>query len=595
MDDFEREIKEDFLSEARDLLQEAEGVFLKLEDNPQDDEILNQIFRLAHNLKGTSKAVGFDDIADFTHSAESLILKIQNGEIVATKPIVSVLLEFKDTVDVAVSLLEMDLNSKFDCTEIKSKLEAAMGQTQQLESQPEAEAEAEAKVETIEIEQVVLDVTIEEPVKAEPIVQAATESPKPQAKVQKPKATPAQGAENEDIRVKLSRIDKVNDYIGELVILQTALDQRRGIYIEDEQANHAISQMSKISRELQELAMSLRMIPLTNTFQKMRRIVRDTSDLLGKEVELEVVGGETEVDKKVLESLSDPLVHIVRNAVDHGIENPEKRAQSGKPEAGKVEIMALHEGGKLIILITDDGGGINAEVLRKKAIERKIISENDIIPDQQMIQYIFHPGFSTKEQVTEVSGRGVGMDVVKTNIEKLGGEVKVMTKLGEGSCFRIELPLTLAIVDGLIISVAQQRYALPLNQVQEIINLDVSEIVFMTKGGEFLKHRTKVIPLFRLHQKLNLKHSDEDKSKKFLTVIIVKGTAGHYGVVIDDVMNKQQIVIKTLGQDFKDRDSFMGGTILGDGKPALIVDFIETFRHDYKVKIKAHSVNHEAA
>lgn len=353
--------------------------------------------------------------------------------------------------------------------------------------------------------------------------------------------------------------------------------------------------MSKISRELQELAMSLRMIPLTNTFQKMRRIVRDTSDHLGKTVDLEVIGGETEVDKKVLESLSDPLVHIVRNAVDHGVESPEQRIETGKPASGKVEIMALHEGGKLIILITDDGGGINADVLRRKAIAKKIISENEVITDQQMIQYIFHPGFSTKEQVTEVSGRGVGMDVVKTNIEKLGGEVKVMTKVGQGSCFRIELPLTLAIVDGLIISVARQRYALPLNQVQEIISLDCKDIVNMTKGGEFLKHRTKVIPLFRLHKKLNLEIPQEEKEKNVLTVIIVKGGAGMYGVVIDDVMNKQQIVIKTLGNDFKDRDSYMGGTILGYGKPALIVDLIETFRHEYKIKLKAQSIQIEAA
>ncbi len=591
MDEFEKEIKEDFLSEARDLLDSAEGSFLNLESNPNDPELLNEIFRLAHNLKGTSKAVGFDKISEFTHSAENLILKIQNGEIQATKAVVSILLEFKDYVDLSLTTLSMDLNADIDCGGIVQKIEDIIsgkiepndqGNSQENPTSEKVSRPQEEMSSKVEQESNVVNIQ-DEKVNEENLNQNNTQQSKPQT-VKRPqqKTNP-----NEDIRVKLARINAVNDYIGELVILQTALDQRRGIHIEDELSNNAISQMSKIFKELQDLAMSLRMIPLTNTFQKMRRIVRDTSQALSKEIDLQILGEETEVDKKVLESLGDPLVHIVRNAVDHGIESTETRIQNGKEAVGTVEINAFHEGSKLVILITDDGGGIPAEKIRQKAIERGLISNEDV-SDEQIIQYIFHPGLSTKDEVSEVSGRGVGMDVVKTNIENLGGTVKVMTKKGQGSCFRIELPLTLAIVDGLVILSEKQKYALPLGQVQEIISLDNKQIIQMTGGGKFFKHRNKVLPFFDLRKKLNQEvNNDFNKT----TTILVKGPEGFFGVSVDDILNKQQVVIKTLSEDIQSARGFMGGTILGDGKPALIIDLVEMYKDDYKVKLKTKNDN----
>lgn len=621
MEDFELELKQDFLSESDDLLADAENAFLRLTVGGANSELIDEIFRLAHNLKGTSKAVGFNQVSELTHIAENLILKIKEGERQVSNDIITVLLDFKDKVQEMIQGLKDDLEAKFDMGDIEERLEKmTSGEDGPVSEEVASEAESNESESNEIVEEVPSFDSFEnepvEPVFAETEVieeetslvnEAALESMKelgisveeigepkkeeaPVAELKKPespaptkpqadaKKANAGGASEESIRVKLSRIDELNNVVGELVILQTALYQRRYEHIQDDLSNKAIGMMGKLFKEVQELSMSLRMLPLKGTFQKMTRIVRDTSKALGKEVKLHMVGEETEVDKTVLEKLADPLVHIVRNSVDHGLESNEQREETGKARVGNVELLAYHEGSNLVIQVTDDGKGIDPEVIKTKAIVKGIIDEYSQMSDQEIIQLIFHPGFSTKEQVTEVSGRGVGMDVVRTNIEALGGEVKLMSRLGEGTSLKIILPLTLAIIDGLVIRSQEEKFVIPLGQVFEIVQVDNQEIEEFSGGARLFKLRGDVLPLFYLNNKLGANLEDTSRN----TVIVVKGLSHVFGVVVDDIVIQQQIVIKKLGEDIKNRKGVMGSSIMGDGRPSLILDLLELFKNDLK-------------
>lgn len=644
MDEFEIELKQDFLSESGDLLEKAEEAFLDLEHNRDDPDLINSIFRLAHNLKGTSRAVGFEQLAELTHIAENLILKIKEGEKAVTDPIVSGLLAFKDKVQEMVDGLSDDMEARFDLDEIISTLEnLTNGPEEVVESAPEPEVEASTPGPVVEdVQEVPPNTAFTDDTDDEPEMSAAalesmaalglevpqTSAPKEEAVEMSPvalesmaelglnmnsskddpkpkedeslkfnnlpekkeekksepaaKKAPAKKAkksdDDESIRVKLSRIDQINNIVGELIILQTVINQRRYNYIKDDLSNNSIGQMSKLFKEAQELAMSLRMLPLKTTFQKMNRIVRDTSKALDKKVNLIIEGEDTEVDKTILEQIADPLVHIIRNAVDHGLESTEDRVMNEKDETGNVWLRAYYEGSNLIIEVKDDGKGIPPEVIRKKAIENKVISPGQEISDHDLINLIFHPGFSTKEVVTEVSGRGVGMDVVKTNIEGLGGEVSVSSKVGSGSVFKIALPLTLAIIDGLVINSDDQRFVIPLGQVFEVVTVKKDEVTSLSGGGNLFKLRGDVLPLFSLNKKLGKKQVIKDIN----TVIILRGLDYAVGVTVDAILNQQQIVIKQLGEDIRNHKGMMGSAILADGKPAFILDLFEIYKNDMK-------------
>jgi two-component system chemotaxis sensor kinase CheA len=652
MEDFEVELKLDFLNESVDLLESAESAFLRLETEREDSDLLNEIFRLAHNLKGTSKAVGFDQLAELTHVAENLILKLKDGTLSVSDSIVSTLLEFKDKVNEMVDGLKQDLDATFEIEELKIKIENEVSapqskleeqvHEQQIEDQdfennnsfevtPESD---DSRFEDMDcnkrqlkeneetdllnqpgISQAAIESLRESGFDDETIIQMLSEEEKSTSdefkkesedlafenidsalsnkelskeeskleefsKKQIPNKKPVQSGESdESIRVKLSRIDKINNVIGELVILQTVTSQRRYEFCQDDLMNKSIGMMGKLFKEVQELAMSLRMLPLKPTFQKMTRIVRDTSKLLGKDVNLHLVGEETEVDKTVLEKIADPLVHIVRNAVDHGLEMPEVREASGKERKGNVELFAYHEGSNLVIQVTDDGKGIDPDIIRKKAIEKGVINQTSSMSDQEIIQLIFHPGFSTKEQVTEVSGRGVGMDVVKTNIENLGGEVKLMSKLGEGSSLKIILPLTLAIIEGIVIQAEQEKFVLPLTQIFEISQVKSTEVESFSGIASLFKLRGEVLPLFHINSKIgkSLCHDCEN-----YTVVVVRGLNYAFGAVVDDIINQQQIVIKKLGEDVRGQKGIIGSAIMADGMPSLILDLLELFKDDLK-------------
>lgn len=690
MDDFERELKEDFLDESLQLLEDTEQSFLALENDKESSEILDQIFRLAHNLKGTSRAVGFGNVAEFTHEMENLILKLKTGDLEVTDNMVSLLLECNDHITNMIHGLKDNMDAEFDSTEIVENILSALGGQAEVEQEAVAEVEEtlvcdesddlddildegisepeispaalealrelgdvddslfegmgeDNKVEEPEIspaalealrelgncdEAVMEELSGKKEVEEEPEISPAalealrelgtcdsdiiadlekssnekeglkfsnaiddsvtvtplekvTTTPAAVAPIAAKKATPVKKVtEDESIRVSLSRVEKLNNVVGELVILQTVLDQGRFTASHDQLMNKSISQLGKLSKEIQEISMSLRMVPVKSTLQKMNRIVRDTSKTLDKKVKLTLSGEETEIDKTVLEHLADPLVHIVRNAVDHGLESTEGRIAAGKSEAGNVTIGAFHEGNNLVIEITDDGKGIPANIIRNKAIEKGLIRENQQISDEDIIQYIFHPGFSTKEQVTEVSGRGVGMDVVKTNIEKLSGEVRVKTEMGKGSVFKVVLPLTMAIIEGMVIRAGSDKFIIPLSQVHESLKPTNEMINKVTGWGECLNLRGQVLPLFNIGSTLAVK-MDEGKSVDKIAIII-QASEHPFAVLVDDILHQQQVVIKNLGSEIKNSKGFMGSSILGDGKPSFILDLNELYSSKMK-------------
>lgn len=610
MDDFEKEVKLDFLTEALQLLDDSEQAFLALESDKHNADLMNQIFRLAHNLKGTSRAVGFGDVAEFTHEFENLILQLKEGKLEITDGIVSLLLECNDHVSVMIRMLNMDLNSRFDSKEIIEKILAALSgklvapvKTAVVEAHHEEPAQEEE--EGISAEDIALLQSFEDnlnapaevlsmeqkekraesffPSEKPAVAAAAVVAPIEGVVVQDQKKAAAVKGNNEDdsIRVSLARVEMLNNVVGELVIIQTVLNQHRE-EIENPLMLKSLSQLAKLSKEIQNISMSLRMVPLKQTLQKMQRIVRDTSKALDKKVILELVGEETEIDKTVLEHLADPLVHIVRNAVDHGLESTEGRLAAGKGEAGVVTIKAFHEGNNLVIEISDDGKGINAKVIREKAIEKGVISASATMSEEEIVNLIFHPGFSTKSEVSEISGRGVGMDVVKTNIEKLSGEVKVITEVGKGSRFKVVLPLTLAIIEAMITKIGDERYIIPLGQVYESLS-PTADIVHHVNGvGDCLKIRGEVIPLFKISKALQRNLNEKPLHEQI--AIIVNTNERSFAVLVDDILHQQQVVIKKLGEEIKNQKGFMGSSILGDGRPAFILDLIELFAGSMKKK-----------
>lgn len=558
MDEFEIELQKDFLCEAIDLLQDAEKDFLQLEKEPQNKQLIDAIFRFAHNLKGTSRAVGLGEIAEITHKAENLLLDIKDSKIIATPHIVNVLLAFKDKVSEMIEGLSQDLSLKFDCVDLSRLLdEASRGEG----------AKEDAELVSLEIIQPNEEAEIiEESLFAVEEIHVET----PQI-VKENNVTPITKQEprkdDETIRVSLNRLEKLNDLVGELVILRSL--------VESSLLNHGESKtarsLEKLCKDIQDMTMSLRMVSVGPTFQKLNRVVRDTSKLLGKNIELRLMGEDTEIDKTVIESLSDPLVHIVRNSLDHGIETSEARLLAGKSEAGTVEVMAFHEGNYLVIQITDDGKGINPDTLINIAMAKGIIGRESNLTHQQGIELIFHPGFSTKDAVSEISGRGVGMDVVKTNIEALGGEVQVRSKIGVGSCFRLILPLTLAIIEGLLIESGEQCYIVPKAQVHEVIRLDFKNITKMTGQTPYLRLRDEVIPLYELSQDLIGKSEDSP------IALIVRNGQKVFAVAIKDVLKLQQVVVKPATKELSMIQGVMGATILGNGNPSLILDLINFY------------------
>jgi two-component system chemotaxis sensor kinase CheA len=587
MDSFEQELRMGFFEEAGQLLADAEQCFLALEQSQDDPTILDQLFRIAHNIKGSSRAVGFEALGAFMHEFESFMLKCKNGQYKTTPLTISLLLKCNDHIRRSLDGLKQDPDCKQDHQALIAEILAFDPNVFEEDDSATSFEEPSVGAEPLGDTNAPTEESI--PSGLEPATSSSEEAPSlslvpapalaaEPAPSAAPSAssgaappttgTPPAGAD-ESIRVSLARLERLINFVGELVILQTVLKEQS--FGQNPLAlRKTAHQIGKVTKEVQELSMSLRMVPMRQTFQKMQRIVRDTSSVLSKKVNLQLQGEDTEVDKTVLDALGDPLVHLIRNAVDHGIEMPAERVAAGKSENGTVCLRARHQSGKLVIEIIDDGAGIMAERIIQKATEKGILKPGQKISASEAIQLIFHPGFSTKAEVTEVSGRGVGMDVVKTNIERMQGEVTVETQPGKGSTFRIALPLTLAIIDGMIVRCGDDRYVIPLSQVHESVKPAPNDLKQANGIGEVLLLRGENLPVFRLSYALNRKARCAKDTEQI--AIIVRTGPRPFAILVDDVIGQHQVVIKKLGGELRGLKGYSGSAILGDGKPALILE-----------------------
>ena len=444
------------------------------------------------------------------------------------------------------------------------------------ESTPQVESVAEPEViiaaaATVEAE------PVSEPEKVVDVAAATTTPTSPteaaaKAPVKAPAKAPSKAAENTSIRVSIDKVDGLINMVGELVITQSMLGQLGQDFDMErvQRLQEGLSQLEQNTRELQESVMKIRMLPISFAFSRFPRLVRDLSKQLNKEVDLVMLGENTELDKTVMEKIGDPLVHLVRNSLDHGLEGVEERTANGKSSNGTITLNAYHHGGSIVIEVKDDGAGLNKERIRSKAIEKGLISEDDPLSDAQIYDLIFQAGFSTADVVSDVSGRGVGMDVVRRNIAELNGSIEVTSKTGEGSVFSIRLPLTLAILDGQLVKVGEEIYIFPLVSIVESIQLEKSMLNNITGNQYVMQLRNDYIPILCLQDIFNT--GAEPKDLEGAMLVVVEGDNEKIGIVVDELLGQQQVVIKSLEQNYEKVDSISGATILGDGTVALIVD-----------------------
>ena len=559
----------DFITEAKEHLDTIEPSIISLEENPRDKDIINAIFRPFHTIKGVSGFLGLDDINRLSHAAENMLDAARDNKFYMDKRAIDVILEVVDCLRAMIDDLTEETGHRFPVDDLIKKIETIQ------EDRPKKIGEIliEKGVVSPEMIKDALAEQKEKPDKkiGEILITKYKVSPKEvtQALKEQKGITPT-------IKVDTRKLDNLIDMVGELVITQSIIRQNHVLNdIKDQKLARDLSQLGRITTELQKTSMSLRMVPIKETFQKIIRLVRDLSKKSGKKVQLVMHGEDTEIDRNMVEELYDPLVHMIRNAIDHGIEMPEDRKAKGKPEIGTVKLFAYHKGGNIVIEIKDDGQGLNKNKILKKAREKGLVSEEEELSETEIYQLIFKPGFSTAEKVTDVSGRGVGMDVVKKALEKLRGKVEIRTKIGKGTTFIIKLPLTLAIIDGIIVKVGKHRYILPTVAVQEVFRPTRQQYNTYAEKGEMINIRNTLFPLVRLHRLFNVEAKYTEPWKALM--VIVESEDEKKCLMVDEVLGKQEVVIKSLGEGIGRVKGIAGGAIMSDGKVGLILDVTGIF------------------
>ncbi len=586
-----QEIVDDFLVESDELINSLDTNLVKLETTPGDLNLLNEIFRAAHTIKGTSSFLGFEHITTLTHRMEDILNKLRKAEMVVTADIMDLLLRSLDILKEMLGIVrDTHADAETDLTEIIASLTAVLEGDGAVPEAPKASMAAEAPPEPVGVKPIE-DETIEEEEAVELTVtevavtasdSASKAESDPGAKGNATKAKKPTG--DQTIRVDVERLDTLMNMMGELVLGRNSLLQTVNKLVTEhegqfelEDLGRAANSVNLITTELQTAVMKMRMQPIGKVFNKFPRLVRDLARDARKKIELEISGETTELDKSVIEEIGDPLVHIIRNSCDHGIESPEQRRAAGKPESGTVRLTASQEGSNIVILIEDDGRGFDVEAIRAKAVERGLVSKAEIdrMPDKDVYHYIFEAGFSTAKVVTDVSGRGVGMDVVRTNIEKLNGMIELESERGQGTSISIKLPLTLAIIQGLLVESDDEVFVLPLSSVHETVRTDHSDVYYLNKRPVF-RLRDEIIPVINLNKILRQNQGGFVLTEK--PYIVVIGLAEKkLGLVIDRFLGQEEVVIKSLGSYLGNTEGIAGATILGDGRIRLIVDLIGLF------------------
>lgn len=691
-----------FIDESKEHLQHMNTILLDLENNTEDLNLLNEIFRIAHTIKGMAGTMGFTQVASVTHEMENVLHKVRNGEIPVTTGIVDILFECFDMLEDHINSLESTgqesstdasplvkklqdilINKGFvsasrqassptveenedaqvqvtahegtspeefqlSLSEIGDVLKAAMAQALNplkirvtldencmlkaarsfiifntleqsgdiVKSFPSAEeiedeqfdssfellfitkldAEAtrseimnisevnEVYVEAVEAEELVLSAEIptapelmelnEEPAVTEMAARAVEKKPAPSASssAEDKKQMKDKAKTSKTVRVDIDRLDNLMNLVSELIIIKTRLEVAEGTG-NRQNMDDAVEYLERITTSLHDAVMKVRMVPVERTFNRFPRMVRDLSKDLGKNIQLLMSGEETEVDRTVIDEIGDPLIHLIRNSIDHGIESPQDRAASGKDDKGTVALRAYPDGNTVVIEVEDDGGGIDPDKILNIALSKGVVSDREVetMSSHDIINLLFRPGFSTAEKITDLSGRGVGLDVVKSKIESLNGTVEVDSELQKGSKFTIRLPLTLAIIQALMVNLAEEKYALPLNNIKEITTIEKSSIS-MVQNQEVVLYRNKTLPIIRLSEVLQVPYETGPQEKEDLIVVIVRKGELEAGLVVDSLIGQQEIVIKSLGRYLTGAKTIAGATILGNGSVALIVD-----------------------
>lgn len=655
-----QEILEDFLIEAFEMIEQLDQDLVELENRPEDLELLNRIFRVAHTIKGSGSFLNFSVLTHLTHHMEDVLNKARHGELTITPDIMDVVLESIDFMkkllnairdtgtdantgldsDIANVVTRLDAISKGESPqdipasqessttqeapqsqapqeasnntqeevdyssmspeEVEKEIERLLNQRQEEDKKKREEKRAKGELQDIQAPS-----EIEQTPNATPVAKAPESQKQPEVNATpakqteaKPQIKPRQEENKtlatsveQTIRVDVKRLDSLMNLIGELVLGKNRLIK---IYndVEEryegekflEELNQVVASVSMVTTDIQLAVMKTRMLPIGRVFNKFPRMVRDLSRELGKNIELVISGEETELDKSIVEEIGDPLVHLIRNACDHGIESKEERIAAGKKEQGTVELKAYNEGNHIVVEITDDGKGMDPATLKAKAIEKGIIGEReaDTMTDREAYSLIFKAGFSTAKVVTNVSGRGVGMDVVKTNIEKLNGIIDVDSTYGEGTTLKLKIPLTLAIIQSLLVGVQEEYYAIPLASVIETVRISQDEI-YTVENKSVLRLRNEVLPLVRLADIFGVDSVFDNSEQAY--VVVIGLAENKIGVIVDFLIGQEEVVIKSLGSYLKGTEGIAGATIRGDGRVTLIVDIAAMMQMAKQVKV----------
>ncbi|MEE9258956.1 MAG: chemotaxis protein CheA [Nitrospinaceae bacterium] len=589
-DDGMNAVVNEFLIESYENLDQLDRDLVDLEQNPTEQSLLASIFRTIHTIKGTCGFIGFNKLESVAHVGENLLSKLRDGELTLNPPLTSALLAMVDAVRQMLSCIEKDKNEgNVDYSDLMDTL-TRLQKGETVVSVPISAGTPDSA--STYLEEIPEKST--EPAQPEPVSDSVEELP--EKKVDRRKGSPLQdmdyiaehgerrksvdrrtdsrSAADSNIRVDVSLLDQLMNLVGELVlarnqILQFTLKEHDPTFVATTQ------HLNLVTTELQAGVMKTRMQPIGNIWNKFPRVVRDLSMSIGKKIRLEMEGKETELDKTLIEAIKDPLTHIVRNSVDHGVESPEVRRERGKPEEGVLKLRAFHEGGQVNIEIIDDGGGIDPEKIKAKGLEKNLITQEQAsrMSDRELVNLVFAPGFSTAGKVTNVSGRGVGMDLVKTNIEKIGGTVDIQSRVGEGTTLKVKIPLTLAIIPALIVMNGKNRFAIPQVNLLELLRLEEEQAktaIETIQGAPVYRLRGHLLPLVYMNEVLKIEKSKE--SSGVINIVVLQADNRQFGLVVEGIADTEEIVVKPLGKQLKDIPAFAGATIMGDGKVALILD-----------------------
>ncbi|MBY0280432.1 chemotaxis protein CheA [Candidatus Binatia bacterium] len=575
------EVVREFLVESHEGLDQLDRDLVALEKDPTSKDRLASIFRTIHTIKGTCGFLSFGKLESVAHVGENLLSRLRDGRLTLNADITSALLAMVDAVrrmlaDIEATGSDGDDDYAALVARLNDLQEALAPAAPDAEPRPSLVDEAVKLTASAAVEDLAPEpepVPVSAPV-AEHVPDVADASPLPTARAAEHPEAHSSSVADTTIRVDVHLLDKLMNLVGELVLARNQILQFTST--QDDTSFVATSQrLNLITTELQEGVMKTRMQPIGNIWAKFPRVVRDVALACGKQVRVEMDGRETELDKTIIEAIKDPLTHVVRNAVDHGIEAPEKRVAAGKPAEGRLFMRAFHEGGQVNIEISDDGGGIDPEKLKQKALQRGLVHPDQLarMGEREILNLIFLPGFSTAEKITNVSGRGVGMDVVKTNIEKIGGTVDIQSKVGHGTTLKVKIPLTLAIIPALVVTSGGERYAIPQVSLLELVRLEGDQArraIESIHGAPVYRLRGNLLPLAYLSRELG--HDATTSDGAAVNIVVLQADGRQFGLVVEGISDTEEIVVKPLGKQLKSITSFAGATIMGDGKVALILD-----------------------